>query len=276
MTTNFNNSISQYPNISQTRLFTFLGTGTSSGVPVIGCTCEVCQSNDPRDKRLRTSGLLTVENQGFTTNIVIDTGPDFRQQMLRENINDITAVLYTHEHSDHTAGLDDIRPFNFRQKCPMPLYADPSVQKALKARFDYAFSENPYPGAPQLELIPINKNELIKINNVEIQPIEIMHGKLPIMGFRYADLTYITDCKSIEPEEMQKIKGTKILILDALHHNEHHSHLNLKQALDIVAEIQPERTYFIHCSHHMGRIADINKILPIGVELAYDGLSFLF
>jgi phosphoribosyl 1,2-cyclic phosphate phosphodiesterase len=276
MTTDFNNPIAQYANNVTTRRFTFLGTGTSSGVPVIGCTCDVCMSDDPRDKRLRTSGLLTIENQAITTNIVIDTGPDFRQQMLREGVNDITAVLYTHEHSDHTAGLDDIRPFNFRQKRPMPLYADPSVQKALKARFDYAFSENPYPGAPQLELITINKNDLIRINNVEIKPIEIMHGNLPILGFRCADLTYITDCKSIEKEELEKIKGTKILILDALHHSEHHAHLNLLQALEIVAEIQPERAYFIHCSHHMGRTEDINKILPNGVELAYDGLSFLF
>ncbi|MDZ7876439.1 MAG: MBL fold metallo-hydrolase [Saprospiraceae bacterium] len=258
------------------RRFTFLGTGTSQGVPVIGCICNVCTSDDPRDKRLRCSALLTIENEGITTNIVIDTGPDFRQQMLREKINDLTAVLYTHEHSDHTAGLDDIRPFNFRQKRSMPLYADPSVQKALKARFDYAFSENPYPGVPQLDLITINKNDLITINNVAIQPIEVMHGNLPILGFRCGDLTYITDCKSIEPAEMEKIRGTKILILDALHHQEHHAHLNLNQALDIVTELQPEQAYFIHCSHHIGRIADINEALPTGVALAYDGLSFVF
>jgi phosphoribosyl 1,2-cyclic phosphate phosphodiesterase len=275
MTTDFNSSISEYPN-HVTRRFTFLGTGTSSGVPVIGCTCEVCMSDDPRDKRLRTSALLSIEGQGITTNIVIDTGPDFRQQMLREKIIDLDAILYTHEHSDHTAGLDDVRPFNFIQKHPMNLYATPSVQTALKARFEYAFSENPYPGAPKLILNTINKNDLITINNVQIQPIEVMHGNLPILGFRCADLTYITDCKSIEKEEMEKIKGTKILILDALHHNEHHSHLNLNQALEIVAEIKPERAYFIHCSHHMGRVADINKTLPNNVELAYDGLSFLF
>jgi phosphoribosyl 1,2-cyclic phosphate phosphodiesterase len=275
MTTDFNNPIAPFSN-SPKRRFTFLGTGTSQGVPVIGCMCDVCTSDDPRDNRLRCSALLSIDNQGITTNIVIDTGPDFRQQMLREKINDITAVLYTHEHSDHIAGLDDIRPFNFRQNRPMPLYADPSVQTALKARFGYAFAENPYPGAPQLSLNSINKNDLITINNVEIQPIEVMHGSLPILGFRCGDLTYITDCKTIEKTEFEKIKGTKILILDALHHNEHHAHLNLKQALEIVAEIKPERAYFIHCSHHIGRAEVVNKTLPEGVSLAYDGLSFLF
>jgi phosphoribosyl 1,2-cyclic phosphate phosphodiesterase len=270
-----NMKISKYEN-AITRRFTFLGTGTSSGVPVIGCLCAVCTSDDSRDRRLRTSALLNIDNQGFTTNIVIDAGPDFRQQMLREKIIDLDAILFTHEHSDHTAGLDDVRPFNFMQKCPMHLYATPSVQTHLKKRFDYAFSENPYPGAPQLILNSINKNDLILINSIEIKPIEIMHGNLPILGFRMADLTYITDCKTIENAELNKIRGTKILIIDALHHNEHHSHLNVKQALEIVAEIKPERTYFTHCSHNMGKIIDINKTLPKGVELAYDGLSFLF
>jgi phosphoribosyl 1,2-cyclic phosphate phosphodiesterase len=259
-----------------TRRFTFLGTGTSQGVPVIGCQCAVCTSDDPRDNRLRTSALLTIDNQGDTTNIVIDAGPDFRQQMLRERIENIEAILFTHEHSDHIAGLDDVRPFNFRQNRPMPLYADPSVQKALKTRFDYAFAENPYPGAPRLELITISKNELITIKGIEIQPIEVMHGSLPILGFRCDTLTYITDCKTIETNELEKIKGTKILILDALHHNEHHSHLNLKEALELVAILKPERAYFIHCSHNIGKAADINPTLPEGVELAYDGLSFLF
>jgi phosphoribosyl 1,2-cyclic phosphate phosphodiesterase len=259
-----------------TRRFTFLGTGTSQGVPVIGCQCAVCTSDDPRDNRLRTSALLTIDNQGDTTNIVIDAGPDFRQQMLRERIENIEAILFTHEHSDHIAGLDDVRPFNFRQNRPMPLYTDPSVQKALKTRFDYAFAENPYPGAPRLELITISKNELITIKGIEIQPIEVMHGSLPILGFRCDTLTYITDCKTIETNELEKIKGTKILILDALHHNEHHSHLNLKEALELVAILKPERAYFIHCSHNIGKAADINPTLPEGVELAYDGLSFLF
>jgi phosphoribosyl 1,2-cyclic phosphate phosphodiesterase len=258
------------------RRFTFLGTGTSQGVPVIGCRCGVCTSDDPRDNRLRCSALITIDYQDIVTNIVIDTGPDFRQQMLRAHVADIDAVLYTHEHSDHTAGLDDVRPFNFRQRRPMPLYATPSVQTALRARFDYAFAENPYPGAPQLDLITINKNDTIRINNITVQPVGIMHGALPILGFRIGDLTYITDCKSIEPAEMAKIEGTKILILDALHHSEHHSHLNLAQALDIVAILKPERAYFIHCSHHMGKAADINPTLPDGVEVAYDGLSFEF
>ena len=263
-------------NTSPTRRFTLLGTGTSQGVPVIGCTCAVCTSDDPRDNRLRTSALLSVENQGIRTNIVIDAGPDFRQQLLKTDVITLDAILFTHEHSDHTAGLDDVRPFNFRQKQAMPLYATPSVQKALKTRFDYAFTENPYPGAPQLELKAINKNDVIDINGIKIQPIEVMHGSLPILGFRCDTLTYITDCKSINSEELEKIRGTKILILDALHHNEHHAHLNLAQALEIVAELKPERAYFIHCSHHMGKAADINPTLPEGVELGYDGLSFAF
>jgi phosphoribosyl 1,2-cyclic phosphate phosphodiesterase len=261
---------------AQTRRFTFLGTGTSQGVPIIGCTCDVCQSDDPRDNRLRTSALISIDNQGITSNIIIDAGPDFRQQLLREKINDVTAILFTHEHSDHTAGLDDVRPLNFRLNRAMPLYATPAVQKTLKTRFDYAFSDNPYPGAPQLELVTINKNDVISINHTEIQPIEVMHGRLPILGFRIGDLTYITDCKSIENAEMEKLKGTKILILDALHHKEHHSHLNLVQALAIVAEIKPEKAFFIHCSHLMGKAEDINPTLPEGVELAYDGLSFEF
>ncbi len=275
MTTDVNIKTPKYPD-SPSRRFTFLGTGTSQGVPVIGCRCEVCTSDDPRDNRLRCSALITIDYQDIVTNIVIDTGPDFRQQMLRAHVTDIDAVLYTHEHSDHTAGLDDVRPFNFRQRHPMPLYATPAVQTALRTRFDYAFAENPYPGAPQLDLITINKNDSIRINNSDVQPIGIMHGALPILGFRIGDLTYITDCKSIEPEEMAKIEGTKILILDALHHNEHHAHLNLTQALDIVNHVKPERAYFIHCSHHMGKAADVNPTLPDGVELAYDGLSFEF
>ena len=181
--------------MKNTRRFTLLGTGTSQGVPVIGCTCAVCTSDDLRDNRLRTSALLSVENQDVRTNIVIDAGPDFRQQLLRTDVTTLDAILFTHEHSDHTAGLDDVRPFNFRQQRAMPLYATPSVQKALKTRFDYAFTENPYPGAPQLELRTINKNDVIDINGIKIQPIEVMHGSLPILGFKYDILTYITDCK---------------------------------------------------------------------------------
>jgi phosphoribosyl 1,2-cyclic phosphate phosphodiesterase len=275
MTTDFNSPISQFPT-SVIRRFTFLGTGTSSGVPFIGCGCEVCASDDPRDNRLRTSAFLSIDHQGVTTNIVVDSGPDFRQQMLREKINDISAIFYTHEHNDHIAGLDDVRAFNYRQQRPMPLFATPSVQAALKTRFAYGFAENPYPGAPRLTLNTINKNDIIKVNNVDFQPIEVMHGSLPVLGFRCADLTYITDCKTIDAVEFNKIRGTKILILDALHHSEHHSHLNLTQALEIVAEIKPERAYFTHCSHQIGRAVDINRTLPIGVELAYDGLSFLF
>ncbi len=275
MMTDLNASNAPFSN-PNTRRFTFLGTGTSQGVPVIGCTCDVCISDDPRDNRLRASGLISIDNQGITTNILIDAGPDFRQQCLRAKIKSLDAILFTHEHSDHTAGLDDVRPFNFRQNRAMPLYATPSVLSDLKTRFAYAFAENPYPGSPKFELNSINKNELILINNLTIKPIEIMHGNLPILGFRIADLTYITDCKTIEKVEFKKIKGTKILILDALHYHEHHAHLNVEQALEIVAEIKPEKAYFIHCSHHIGKAEEVNKSLPKGVELAFDGLSFLF
>ena len=261
----------------QKRRFTFLGTGTSSGVPIIGCTCAVCLSNDEKDKRLRTSAMLTFENQDNThnKNIVIDTGPDFRQQMLREKVTDIEAIIFTHQHNDHTAGLDDIRPINFQKNNAMPIYATPSVQNDLQQRFSYAFDKNPYPGAPKLTLINISKEGKFTIQDlIEVQPIEVMHGKLPILGFRFDNLTYITDCKTIEYIEFKKLIGTKILVLSALHHKEHHAHMTLKQALELVEVLKPEQTYFTHISHGMGKISDINPTLPKGVQLAYDGLSF--
>ncbi len=249
--------------------FTFLGTGTSQGVPVIGCTCAVCTSDDPRDNRLRTSGMVTFQGK----NVVIDTGPDFRQQMLRANVDDVAAILFTHDHNDHTAGLDDVRPLNFRHKKQMPVYATPSVQRSLMARFGYAFGENPYPGAPRLVFETISKAQNFRIVGLDIQPIEVWHGDtLPILGFRFEDITYITDCKSIQLEELEKIKGTKTLILNALHHNEHHSHLNLKEALAMIEKIQPEQTFLTHISHSMGQYEDVQKILPQNVALAYDGL----
>lgn len=249
--------------------FTFLGTGTSQGVPVIGCTCAVCTSDDPRDNRLRTSGMVTFQGK----NIVIDTGPDFRQQMLRTSVDDVVAILFTHDHNDHTAGLDDVRPLNFRHKKQMPVYATPSVQHALTARFGYAFGENPYIGAPRLVFETISKAQNFRIEGLEIQPIEVWHGDtLPILGFRFDDLTYITDCKSIESEQLEKIIGTKTLILNALHHKEHHSHLNLTEALAMIEMIQPEQTFLTHISHSMGKYEDVQKSLPKNVALAYDGL----
>ena len=249
--------------------FTFLGTGTSQGVPVIGCDCPVCTSKDPRDNRLRTSGMVTFQDK----NIVIDTGPDFRQQMLRVGVKDVAAILFTHDHYDHIAGLDDVRPINFRHKKDMPLYASPSVQKSLRDRLSYVFGENPYPGAPRLTLNGISKEAKFTVEGLGIQPIEVWHGEnLPILGFRFGDLTYITDCKSIESEELEKIKGTKTLILNALHHSEHHSHLNLEEALQLIAEINPEQAYLTHISHSMGKYEDVQKTLPKHVSLAYDGL----
>ena len=249
--------------------FTFLGTGTSQGVPVIGCHCPVCTSNDPRDNRLRTSGMVTFQGK----NIVIDTGPDFRQQMLRIGVDDIAAILFTHDHNDHTVGLDDVRPLNFKHKRQMSLYATPSVQRSLTTRFGYAFGENPYPGAPRLVFETISKDNNFSIEGLEIQPIEVWHGEtLPILGFRFQDLTYITDCKSIKSKELEKIKGTKTLILNALHHKEHHSHLNLKEALAMVERIQPEQTFLTHISHSMGKHEEVQKTLPKNIALAYDGL----
>lgn len=254
-------------------LFTFLGTGTSQGVPVIGCTCEVCTSQDPQDQRLRTSAMITNNDK----NIVIDTGPDFRQQMLRAGVSNIEAVLFTHEHNDHIAGLDDVRPINFKHKKFIPLYATPSVQAALRERFAYAFDENPYPGAPRLDFVNIYKDSLIEIADLKIQPIEVTHGRnVRVLGFRFKDLVYITDCKSIEYVEYKKVLGAKILILNALHHTEHHAHLNLMQALEIVKEIQPQKAFLVHINHNMGKIKEVNSTLPKGVELAYDGLSFEF
>ena len=252
--------------------FTLLGTGTSQGVPVIGCSCAVCISKDKKDKRLRTAALVESDN----TTLVIDCGPDFRQQMLRANVQKLEALLMTHEHSDHIAGVEDLRSFQFRQGHPMPVYATHAVQASLKQRYHYAFSENLYPGSVQVDLKTISKEQPFSIGDIDIVPIEINHGSINILGYRFKDITYLTDCKSIDSVEIEKVKGTRILILDALHHSEHHAHLNLKQALALVEELKPEQAYFVHMSHNMGKTKDINKTLPNGVKLAWDGLSFEF
>ncbi len=246
----------------------FLGTGTSQGVPVIGCKCEVCRSEDPRDKRLRTSIFMEVQG----SNIVVDAGPDFRQQMLREQISKLDAILITHEHNDHIIGLDDVRPFNFITRTKMPIFATSGVQKSLKTRFAYAFDPNPYPGAPGFHLHTISKNNAFDVDVVKIIPIEVIHGKMPVLGFRIGDFTYITDAKSIADQELEKVKGTKVLVLNALRHDPHYSHLNLKEALEIVEIIAPEKAYFTHVSHAMGLTAAINDSLPENVMLAHDGL----
>ncbi len=247
---------------------TFLGTGTSQGVPVITCNCEVCRSPDPRDVRLRTSALISVGYKNF----VIDVGPDFRQQMLQNNIVDIESVLISHEHNDHIIGLDDLRPFNFRYRKNMPIHCTSQVAASLKERFAYAFSDNPYPGAPRFEVKEIIANQEFISSGQKIIPFEVMHGKMPVMGFRFGDLTYITDAKNIEDTAIEKIKGTKLLVVNALRHEEHHSHFNLEEALAFINKVNPEKTYLTHISHKMGAAATINKELPPNVSLAYDGL----
>ena len=247
---------------------TFLGTGTSQGVPVIGCDCPVCKSMDFRDKRFRTSIHLEVGGQSF----VIDSGPDFRLQMLRESILRLDALIFTHEHKDHTAGMDDIRPYNFRQNSNIPIYGTLPVINQLKAEFAYVFSENKYPGAPGVEVNEIG-NSPFDINGVTVVPIQVYHHKLPVFGYRIADFTYITDANYIPDVEIEKIRGTRVLVLNALQINAHISHFNLGEALEMVDRIQPEQAYFTHISHRLGLSQEIEKSLPPNVSLAYDGLK---
>lgn len=247
---------------------TFLGTGTSQGVPLIACKCNVCLSNDSKDKRLRTS--ILIEEKGKT--FIIDTGPDFRQQMLRENVKNLDAVIFTHEHKDHTAGFDDIRAFNFINRKKMEVYASDRVQQAIKREFAYIFSDFKYPGIPEINL-HLLENKLTVIDGVEILPIEVMHYKLPVFGFRINDFTYITDANDISDSEKEKIKGTKVLVLNALRREPHISHFTLDQAIELVKELKPEKAYFTHISHQLGMHAEVMKELPTGIELAYDGLK---
>ncbi|MDQ2657644.1 MAG: MBL fold metallo-hydrolase [Bacteroidota bacterium] len=247
---------------------TFLGTGTSQGVPVIGCTCEVCRSLDFRDKRLRTSILIEVAEQAF----VIDTGPDFRQQMLREQVKRIDAVIFTHAHRDHTAGLDDVRAYNFIQKMDMPVYGTSQVLEQLKVEYAYAFATEYYPGIPRLSLNVID-GEDFRVNGVSFTPLPVMHLHLPVLGFRVGNFSYITDAKSIPQKTIDKLAGTEILVLNALQREQHISHLNLSEALEMVETIRPRLTYFTHISHKMGLQADVEKELPDHVSLAFDGLQ---
>ncbi len=251
---------------------TFLGTGTSQGVPVIACDCSVCSSKNLKDKRLRTSVMIEHNDKS----IVIDTGPDFRQQMLRENVKDIEAVVYTHEHKDHTAGMDDIRAFNYFSKKDIPLYANKLVEKSLRRDFHYAFGELSYPGVPKVHIINIEKDTKFEIADIPFQTIEVMHYKLPVLGFRIKDLCYITDVNYISEEEKEKIKGCKILILSALRIEKHISHFNLQEALEVIAEIKPEKAYLTHISHQLGEHNKISEELPQNVFLAYDGLKLDF
>lgn len=246
---------------------TFLGTGTSGGVPMIACQCHVCRSTDKRDKRLRSSILV----ESAKTRFVIDTTPDFRYQMLRQQVNNLDAVLFTHPHKDHIAGLDDVRAYNFFQEQPMQLFANQMTIDALMREFAYAFADKKYPGVPNLELNTI-ATEPFFIGDIPIQPVQVWHLKMPVLGFRMGDFTYITDANKIEADEKEKIKGSKVMVLNALRKEKHISHYSLQEAVDLVQELSVPQAYFTHISHQMGTHADIEKELPSGIQLGWDGL----
>ncbi|MBN7815797.1 MBL fold metallo-hydrolase [Algoriphagus pacificus] len=247
---------------------TFLGTGTSQGVPVIGCDCQVCTSLDFRDKRFRSS----VHFQIGELSLVIDTGPDFRSQMLRAGVKRLDAVIFTHEHKDHTAGLDDIRPFNFAQQKDMPIFGRSQVLEQIKREFAYVFSSKKYPGVPQIAPVEIDESPFT-IEGIQITPIPVFHYKLPVLGFRIGDFTYITDCNHIPDESFELIRGSKVLVLNALQKESHISHFTLDEAIQKAKEIGAEQTYFTHMSHKIGLHAAIEEELPEGIALAYDGLQ---
>ncbi len=247
---------------------TFLGTGTSIGVPVITCDCPVCISNDQRDKRMRTSVMIEVNGHTF----VIDCGPDFRHQMLRQRVMNLDAVIFTHEHRDHIAGLDDVRAFNYVLNKKIDIYGTPQVMEAIRVEFPYIFSESRYFGAPQLTMHPID-DQPFTILGVEFIPILVLHEKLPVTGFRVGDFTYITDASYISESELEKIKGSKVIVLNALRNSKHVSHFSVNEAVDILKKLQPKAAYLTHLSHFVGLHEDVNKKLPDFVRLAYDGLE---
>lgn len=248
---------------------TFLGTGTSQGIPVIGSKHPVCLSDNPKDKRLRVSVLLEWTDATY----VIDCGPDFRQQILKTGIDKLDGILLTHEHSDHTAGIDDIRPFYFKQG-NIPFYAEKRVFESLYKRFDYIFkTENKYPGAPTIEEIEITKDSVFTIGGKQVKTVQVFHNKLPVFGFNIEGFTYLTDVKTISQEEIDKIRGTEVLVVNALRETEHESHFNLKEALAFIAEVKPTKAYLTHISHLLGFHDEVEASLPANVFLAYDGLQ---
>lgn len=249
----------------------FLGTGTSTGIPLLGCTCEVCKSNDKKDKRLRSSVILQLNGK----HILIDVGPDFRQQMFRAAQTQIDACLLTHAHKDHVGGIDEVRALNVLTQKPFDIYLDKIAAQTVVKQYDYIFEGKDYPGIPKINLHEIHENAF-QLHGINIQPIRVMHYNLPVLGYRFGDLTYITDANFINEEEKEKIKGSKILILNALRKETHISHYNLEQALQLIEEVKPEKTYLTHISHHMGLHAMVEKELPTNVHLAYDELELEF
>ncbi len=246
---------------------TFLGTGTSQGIPVIACDCRVCTSENPKDNRLRTSILIEENNQ----TIVIDTGPDFRQQMLRENVQKLDAIVFTHQHKDHVAGMDDIRAFNYKFKKDMDIYCTAEVEEALIREFPYVFSSYKYPGVPEIKVHNI-KNEPFNINGVELIPIEGLHYKLPVFGYRIKDFVYLTDVSFVSEREKEKMKGAEVIVLDALRKTPHISHFTMDQAVELLEELKPKQGYLIHISHLMGMHNEVVKELPNFIKPAHDGL----
>lgn len=259
---------------------TFLGTGTSQGIPMIGCNCHVCKSTDPKDNRLRSSVLI--EHQGFR--LLIDCGPDFRQQMLRENITDVDAILLTHQHKDHTGGLDDIRAFNYFRQSAFPIYCEERVQESLKMEYSYAFAEFKYPGVPEYEIRTIDEKpfEITKVlpdgssSSITITPIRLIHCKLPILGYRIGNLAYLTDGSILPESEYQKLENLEIFIINTIRHAQHISHFSLSEALDIISRVGARQSYLTHLSHQIGTHQELTKELPANVHAAYDGLTINF
>lgn len=248
---------------------TFLGTGTSQGVPVIACECSTCLSEDTHDKRLRTSLLVETDE----TTLLFDAGPDFRQQMLREHVLKLDSILLTHEHKDHISGMDDVRAFNYKSQDAIDIYAEERVQKAIKKEYSYVFSEYQYPGIPKMRLNAIPEHSF-NVKGIQIIPIRVFHYRLPVYGFRIGNFAYITDANYIPEESKEKLIGVKYLVINALRKEKHISHFSLREAVDFIREVSPKKAFITHISHQMGFYAEVSKELPRGIALAYDGLSF--